>query len=681
MTNDCQSLTPKDGTVALKESAQPRNDLGSNQLFQDGRELFLGNQNKCDASLKTGGILSDLEIGDSQTSQSRTAVLTGRASDHTSGNITSSGANSLDFGDQSQLYKRDLFNSLDLNQSGSLNRNELAQDVVKNLLRIDKNDDGSIDLQELRQDAKSKGMPDVMADIGFWYADGNRDGKIDSAEMQKIGQGVADFTMYVADKNRDNQLNFEEFEPLVGPDTPPGPTPPKPHPPGPEPRPEPGPEPKPEPGPDVPPEPKPPGPDVPSDQSVEASRKNFKDAIDDYLSPEAMQRMDKMMQEFEERGAERVDAQVAGGQDRGAAEKEWSQKISNTYKELTEMVSSDSPTAVYDKATRAKLAENAMYLVMNPANENQGQHGTCWIEAEINMVGLGKHPDKMADLLNQVATTGSYTDINGQKHNVPKQLLQFTGEEANWTIANAGNGLRSPAGALFDRTLSYCGSGRTDGGTNGGTLQEAEHCISLACGEAAKVVQIRDNYLTDSDIRNITSGANKQAMLEDGGVILLGPGHMFSSRLVNENGQWQIIGDNQWGPRNDQLIGRIGNLSNWNVQNTREQYVPDHGQVGLSSDRPIGVRSSSTSNSTGYGINVYARGDNNQRVFDDTNSMIQGPWGAPDLEISSCDSVESNECVPNTRIDRAFHLNRYLETRKRMDEEWQKRRESLPVVR
>ncbi|MDP3510223.1 MAG: hypothetical protein Q8T09_19790 [Candidatus Melainabacteria bacterium] len=481
-----------------------------------------------------------------------------------------------------------------------------------------------------------------------------------------------------------------EPKPEPTPEPKPEPTPePKPEPkpePTPEPKPEPTPEPKPEPTPEPKPEPIPEPTPEPKPESIEASRAEFRDAFDDTADSASVARMDNMMREFEERVSERVEAEVTAGHDRTQVQQEWDKKVAGTYKELTDMVNSDSPTAVYDKKTRTEMAENAMFLFMNPANENQGQHGTCWIEAEINLIGLGENPDKMANLLNQVATTGSFKDLQGTTHKIPTQLLQMTGEEANWSIENSGNGLRSPVGAIFDRTLSYAGSGRTDGGTNGGTPQEAEHCIKLVCGEAGRIVQIRDNYLTDSDIANLTSSTYKQDMLEDGGVILLGPGHMFSSRLVNENDQWQIIGDNQWGPANDQVIGNVSNLDSWNVSRTRQRYVsddqintynssvPTSNNAGSNTDRAAGttdgvytggvtaspeVQGALECFDPNAGRRILPRGDRGGKVYDDTNNMIEGPWGGRNSE---------NPCDLGVDVNRQANRQRYLDNLKRLEE-------------
>ncbi|MBI1268656.1 MAG: hypothetical protein GC193_14640 [Cryomorphaceae bacterium] len=680
-TEDTRSDRRPDGAKAESSDSEDRFSASRKWI----RDRVSAGDSREDES---GSVISDMsEIGDRFTTSTRWTPNLQNRSEKNSPDF-------LDMGSSSDLYSRQLFDQLDLNGSGGLSKRELRQGVVNDLLRQDKNDDGRLDRREAIEGAKERGTSPFLAELGFHFADRNRNGELDSREMRRMAKGVADLTMLFGDRDRDGRLSYDEFRPLVPdrppvppqprPDVPPQPrpdVPPQPRPdvppqPQPDVPPQPRPDVPPQPRPDVPPEPQPdvppePQPDVPPepkpDDTVEQAREKLLDSVDDYLTPAEAQRMQKMMAEFEERGSERVEAKVAGGQDRTSAEKEWNEKIKNTYQELDDMVNSESPGAVYDKATRAKLAENAMYLFMNPANENQGQHGTCWVESQINLIGLGKNPDKMANLLNQVATTGSYTDINGRQHKIPSQLLQISGEEARWTVSNAGNGYRSPVGAIFDRTLSYCNNGRTDGGTNGGTVQEAANAIRLACGESGKMIQIRDNYLTESDIARITSREARQAMLEDGGVILVGPGHMFSSRLVNEDGNWQIIGDNQWGSRNDQLIGELTNLNTWDVRQTRKSYVPDHGSMYIANDRTISSRS------TAYSTDNFSYGNyqgqsplaDNSRIYDDTNDMIEGPLGYR--------RENSNEDRDgHYRRDRRFNHERYMENQRRLRDEWRR---------
>lgn len=397
-----------------------------------------------------------------------------------------------------------------------------------------------------------------------------------------------------------------------------------------------------------------PGPS-PTDGSVKDARDKLHQALEGTMSGDRLARFDKMCSEFEKHAAERIEQQVAAGKDRATVEKDWNEKIKQTYANLTDMVTAGGANAPFDKAARANLAENAMYLFMNPSRENQGGHGTCWIESVINVVGLNNHPEQMSRLLKEVATTGEYTDTKGKHYTIPRQLLQMTGEESRWSIENAGNGTRSPAGAIFDRVLSYM-DGRMDGGTNGGTPEAAQRLIEKATGERAmQIVNIRSNYLTDSDIARINSKENRQAMLEQGGVVLLGPGHMFAATLSKENGQWVIHGDNQWGDRNEQTIGVVSDLVAWNVQNTRQRYKPDD---------PVML---AQSNTTSDGRQIYAatRAGTATAQYDDTNPFIivGGPTDPDDPAPHTVHYVHRR----GRRSMHQFNEEKYLDNVNRMN--------------
>lgn len=485
-----------------------------------------------------------------------------------------------------------LFQRLDANGDKTLTSREWLDAYSK----LDANEDGIISQDEL---SRFEPLNTAQADL-LRAVDQNEDGKIDANEW------TAAYGQMESTRDSDAAVAVKEFRQFLRA------------------------------VPDAPPE--------PGDGSLQESGDRLHDALDDHFSGERLERIEEMMEEFEERGRERVEALVAAGQDRVTVEREWEEKIKKTYENLTEMVTSDSPDAPYDTETRAKMAENALYLVMDPTKSNQGQHGTCWIESEINLLGLTNNPDQMTRLLKEVTTTGTYTDLTGKTYTIPTKLLQFPGEEKSWTISNADNGLRSPVGAIFDRTLSFMG-GRMDGGTNGGTPQEAAALMKRVTGGSVTIVQIRDNNLTANDIERICSSQYRQAMLEQGGVILLGPGHMFAAKLVNNNGQWQIVGDNQWGAGNDQLIGTVGDLGRWDVRTTRQRYVPEEQSIlPIANDTPIGVRSYSSLDSTyGYtptgsysdaGIVLPQNGVTTE-IYDDYNPdfKLDVPGGNGDIEI------------------------------------------------
>jgi hypothetical protein len=413
---------------------------------------------------------------------------------------------------------------------------------------------------------------------------------------------------------------------------------------------------------------------TPTDGSVQQARERLHKSMEGHLHGDRLARFDKMCAEFEKHAAERIEQQVAAGKDRATVEKEWNDKLKNTYNSLNDMVTQNPAGAPFDQATRAKMAENAMFLFMNPSESNQGAHGTCWIESVINLVGLNNNPDDMARLLKEVTTTGSYKDNNGKQYNIPRQLLQFPGEEKDWTISNSANGTRSPVGAIFDRVLSFMG-GRMDGGTNGGTPSSAQNLIEKVTGERAmQIVNIRSNHLTDSDIARINSREYRQAMLEQGGVILLGPGHMFVATMAKEHGQWQIRGDNQWGDRNEQVIGTLTDLNAWNVTNTRQKYKPDDPDMTIANDTSLNNRKSYTtyaSTTRTYNSSYYSSGEavmprgtrSDAEVYDDTNPLI--PVGGPRRRDEDDDGYKPQ---PNgRRTIRQFDEDKYRETLERMD--------------
>ncbi len=523
-----------------------------------------------------------------------------------------------------------LFQRLDGNQNGQMT----AKEWVDAHDAIDTDKDGFVS----QADMEAKFGKNSATTAMFNTTDENHDGKVDAREW------TAAYGRMESTKDKDATVAVTEFrEFLKGVDVPPTPT--------------------------------------PTDGSVEASRERLHKTLEGNFSGDRLKRIDDMMTEFEQRGKERVEARVLAGHDRATEEKEWNEKIKKTYDNLNDMVNSDSPNAPYDKATRANMAENALYLVMDPSKSNQGQHGTCWIESEINLLGLTNHPDDMTRLLKEVTTTGSYTDKDGKKYNVPSQLLQFPGEEKSWTISNADNGLRSPVGAIFDRTISYM-DGRTDGGTNGGSPEEAAYLMKKVTGDQVmQIVQIRDNNLSQSDIDRITSSQYKQAMLEQGGVINLGPGHMFVDRLVKNNGEWDIVGDNQWGAGNDQLIGRVTDLNSWTVQKTRETFRPDsQGFLRIANDTPIGVRSSSSYSaynlSGSYGDSsapmVVARNGDNTVIYDDYNPdyKLDVPGGNGEIEVPEGAEMQ----VQFRRVD-------FEKRREEMMRHWQQRVERANAIK
>lgn len=327
--------------------------------------------------------------------------------------------------------------------------------------------------------------------------------------------------------------------------------------------------------------------------TVDDARDRLKESMESHLDETRRARLDAFMKQFEKRAGDRVEAMVAAGIDKDKAQQEWEQKLAKTYDHLSAMVRGEGASSpVYDQVTRVKMVENAMYLFMEPTLMNQGNHGTCWIEAGNNSIGCVNHPDAMARMLREVSLNGTFQTTDGQTRAIPKRLLNFDREAQQWTIENAqqprGTYTRSAVGQVFDHVASWLSDGRMDGGTHGGSPQGCSRALKLITGDSVPIVNISSNQVNRGDASRILSERYRQALLEKGALIVVGPGHMFSQKLVKNNGEWQVIWDNQWGPRNDAVIGRISDLRNWNVQPSINSFKPETPGLRVHEDSPLG---------------------------------------------------------------------------------------------
>ncbi|MBX9720725.1 MAG: hypothetical protein K2X81_04975, partial [Candidatus Obscuribacterales bacterium] len=320
------------------------------------------------------------------------------------------------------------------------------------------------------------------------------------------------------------------------------------------------------------------------------------------------------MKELEKRGQDAIERQTAAGIATDKATEKWDRKISQTYDHLAQMMEGDSPSAVYNQATRAKLVENFLWIAADSTRTAQDV-GNCWEFSGRNLTGMQNNPDAMARLLKEVSLTGTFTAVHGgikskdsldhrkgdldapRKFTIPKNMLQLDRVNAGWSIdkpndcywqGGIGTMPSTPVGYILDNVIGYMGGRKShaalDGGVwesfnspSGNTREGWYHGINelmyMATGErTAKPVRVASNDIADGDIRNLTDKRLQKQLLEHGGALLLGPGHMFAVKLVKNGGQWQIVTDNQWGTGGDQVIGRVTDLRNWTVQTTRVKY-------------------------------------------------------------------------------------------------------------
>lgn len=170
--------------------------------------------------------------------------------------------------------------------------------------------------------------------------------------------------------------------------------------------------------------------------SVEEARDRLVEQMEAHLDEPSRKRFEQILDRFERRAKERVEAQTAGGMENAKAQEYWEQKVTKTYDHLSHMLTNDASGAPYDLATRAKLVENCAFAMAWPAKANdQGNWGCCW---QISCVYLGviQHPDKMAKMLDELSTSGKFTDTNGKTWTPPGHLLKLTDQGGNWTIGN-----------------------------------------------------------------------------------------------------------------------------------------------------------------------------------------------------------------------------------------------------
>ena len=350
--------------------------------------------------------------------------------------------------------------------------------------------------------------------------------------------------------------------------------------------------------------------------------------LDGQLDARRKARLEGLMKEFEKRAGDAIERQSAAGHDKDKITAKWEKKITQTYDNLSQMMEQNPSSAPYNQATRAKLIENFMWIASDTTRGAQDV-GNCWEMSGRNLTGMQNNPDQMARLLKEVSLTGTYTsvtggikskdsldrrggDLNGgKKFTIPKNMLQVDRVNAGWTLdkpddnfwqGGIGTMPSTPVGYIIDNVLGYMG-GRTshnalDGGTwesfnspgghtRNGWYYGINELMYMATGEkTAKPVGVSSNSISDSDISRLTDKRLQKQMLENGGALLIGPGHMFAVKLVKSRGQWQIVADNQWGKGGDQVIGVVTDLKNWTVQRTRTRYKQENDLASNNHTKP-----------------------------------------------------------------------------------------------
>lgn len=347
------------------------------------------------------------------------------------------------------------------------------------------------------------------------------------------------------------------------------------------------------------------------------ARERLLSVLDGQLDASRKARLEGLMKQFEKKAQDAIERQTAAGNDQNKVAEKWEKKITQTYDNLAQMIEQNPSTAVYNQATRAKLVENFLWIASDTTRGAQDV-GNCWEMSGRNLTGMQNNPDAMARMLKEVSLTGTFKAVHGgikskdgmdrrrgdleapKTFTIPKNMLQVNRVNSGWSLDKpddnywqGGIGIMpsTPVGYILDNVLGYMGGRSSHNALEGGTWESfnspgghtregwyygINELMYMATGEkTTKPVGVSSNGISDSDISRLTDKRLQKQLLEHGGALLIGPGHMFAVKLVKNHGQWQIVADNQWGKGSDQVIGTVTDLKNWTVQRTRTRYHSD----------------------------------------------------------------------------------------------------------
>lgn len=392
------------------------------------------------------------------------------------------------------------------------------------------------------------------------------------------------------------------------------------------------------PTPEVKPEPKPEETKKKNDPFDE-NRTKLKDEFKKSLDEQSMQRMDKMMGEFENRmaalAAMKIEAyrrQHGGNCPPEMAQKfidEAKQKVNDTYKHLTEMVGTPQGSGeLFGQKERTSLAEGLMFHLADPRTFDQGSNGTCWINSSTASYGLMTQPDDMARFMKEISLTGQFQAYNnGQAGGSPttirfnKNMFYSTGQERNWSIGNAiGGSARSPVGMFLDEAMTeMVGKRRADAGDYNGQWG-AKRIMTMITGEVPP--QPRGRLGNARTNRQMTQD-DLTVALEYGGFQIYSPGHLQSVHFVPDgkfswgedggiayngnslgaDGKAPMSGffilDNQWGERNDFVTHHVN--TNGQIQDIQDQRFQHYDPGKVNNERNIAINPGNDSGGGGGG--------------------------------------------------------------------------------
>ncbi|MBX9723312.1 MAG: hypothetical protein K2X81_18050, partial [Candidatus Obscuribacterales bacterium] len=122
-------------------------------------------------------------------------------------------------------------------------------------------------------------------------------------------------------------------------------------------------------------------------------------------------------------------------------------KILITLRELNSLIT-PSANSYLSSEQRIKLAEQAMHTVAHPRSTDQGSHNTCGATSAEVVLGA-KYPERLVNLLNQIADSGEYHTAKGLWLKPSSQSLEADAEASSFDPYDAASeGVRSYVGQL-----------------------------------------------------------------------------------------------------------------------------------------------------------------------------------------------------------------------------------------
>lgn len=259
-----------------------------------------------------------------------------------------------------------------------------------------------------------------------------------------------------------------------------------------------------------------------------------------------LKRFTKFMDEFERRCAKGAEEKMQVPND---------EAVAKTYDSLSKLLEGNGKNFLNDKQ-RVKVAEQAMHNIAYPNQIDQGQNPTCSITTG-EIYTASRRPERYANLLEQIATTGKYTfeDAKGRDRTVkpPRSGLLPGQEESSYNLDHANENERNWASKIVQVTaVNTIEPGYTSGIPSGANIDGILKMTKNISGDKMPYTGY-GNMGEPRGVKESTLIKLKESGNFPVGVMTLGGEHVQVIRDVRiENGKVKsVLLDNSWGKEND----------------------------------------------------------------------------------------------------------------------------------